>query len=85
MGPFTLKVESSHPFDMQPIPQEGAGMYSRVVQGSWSVITFTFRDHLSKADDQNLAGMANQPPVPRRLVDTQGILFVSFKYHQVLN
>lgn len=35
MGPFTLKVESSHSFNINPIPQEGAGMYSRIIRGSW--------------------------------------------------
>ena len=35
MGSFTLKVDSSHPFDLKQIPQEGAGMYSKVVRGSW--------------------------------------------------
>jgi calpain-7 len=35
MGPFSLKVDSSYPFDLKPIPQEGAGMYSKVVRGSW--------------------------------------------------
>jgi len=82
MGPFTLKVESSHPFDMQPIHQEGAGMYSRVIQGSWSV---TSRDRFSKSDNQKLAGTASQRLVPRRSVDTQRIRFVSFKFHQVPN
>jgi hypothetical protein len=35
IGPFSLKVDSSYPFDLKPIPQEGAGMYSKVVRGSW--------------------------------------------------
>jgi len=35
MGSFSLKVDSSYPFDLKPIPQEGAGMYSKVVRGSW--------------------------------------------------
>ncbi|KDR76346.1 hypothetical protein GALMADRAFT_247750 [Galerina marginata CBS 339.88] len=35
MGPFSLKVESFYPFDLESIPQEGAGMYSKVVRGLW--------------------------------------------------
>ncbi|KAF8807060.1 hypothetical protein BYT27DRAFT_7242680 [Phlegmacium glaucopus] len=35
MGSFSLKVDSSYPFDLKPIPQEGAGMYCKVVRGSW--------------------------------------------------
>ncbi|KAH9481424.1 Calpain-like protease palB/RIM13 [Psilocybe cubensis] len=34
-GPFSLKVYSSFPIDLKPIPQEGAGMYSKIVRGSW--------------------------------------------------
>lgn len=35
LGPFTLKVECAYPFDLVPIPHEGAGMYSKTIQGSW--------------------------------------------------
>lgn len=35
MGPFSLKVDCSFPFDLQEIPQEGAGMYTKVVLGAW--------------------------------------------------
>src|SRR5882757_6818383 len=35
MGSFSLMVDSSYPFDLKPIPQEGAGMYSKVVHSSW--------------------------------------------------
>jgi len=34
-GPFSLRVESSRRFDIRPIPPEGAGMYSKIVKGSW--------------------------------------------------
>lgn len=34
-GPFSLQVESSHAFDMKPIPQEGAGMYCKTIRGAW--------------------------------------------------
>ncbi|KAI6046422.1 hypothetical protein EDC04DRAFT_1692699 [Pisolithus marmoratus] len=37
IGPFTLKVESSRKFELEPIPQEGAGMYARVTRGEWDV------------------------------------------------
>jgi len=37
MGPFSLRVESSHSFDVNAIPQEGAGMYSKTVRGAWCV------------------------------------------------
>ncbi|KAJ6631453.1 hypothetical protein B0H10DRAFT_2207112 [Mycena sp. CBHHK59/15] len=36
MGAFSLEVESSFAFDLKPIPQEGAGMYSKTVRGAWT-------------------------------------------------
>ncbi|KAF8058758.1 hypothetical protein FPV67DRAFT_1523596 [Lyophyllum atratum] len=39
IGPFSLKVDSSQPFDIRPIPQEGAGMYTKVVRGAWKFKT----------------------------------------------
>lgn len=38
-GPYTLKVECSTPFDLKSIPQEGAGMYSKIIKGAWDVKT----------------------------------------------
>ncbi|KIJ15557.1 hypothetical protein PAXINDRAFT_77338, partial [Paxillus involutus ATCC 200175] len=35
LGAFTLKVECSRRIDLTAIPQEGAGMYSRVTKGEW--------------------------------------------------
>ncbi|TXT11061.1 hypothetical protein VHUM_01812 [Vanrija humicola] len=35
LGSFTFTVESSSPVQVTPIPQEGAGMYSRAVSGNW--------------------------------------------------
>lgn len=35
MGPYTIRVESSHRFDFKAIPQEGAGMYTKTIRGSW--------------------------------------------------
>ena len=43
MGPFSLKVDCSFPFDLQEIPQEGAGMYTRVVLGAWRVFSQGFK------------------------------------------
>ncbi|KAI6115989.1 hypothetical protein F5141DRAFT_1201863 [Pisolithus sp. B1] len=37
LGAFTLKVESSRKFVLEPIPQEGAGMYARVTRGEWNM------------------------------------------------
>jgi hypothetical protein len=37
-GSFSVKVESSHPFDLKSIPQEGAGMYNKTIRGSWYVL-----------------------------------------------
>ncbi|KAF4614242.1 hypothetical protein D9613_007736 [Agrocybe pediades] len=34
-GSYSLKVESSCPFEIKTIPQEGAGMYSKVIRGAW--------------------------------------------------
>ncbi|KAK0183648.1 hypothetical protein F5146DRAFT_1085661 [Armillaria mellea] len=38
-GSYLLKVESTSRFDLTPIPQEGVGMYSRVIRGAWDVDT----------------------------------------------
>ncbi|KAJ9097859.1 hypothetical protein QFC19_006651 [Naganishia cerealis] len=32
----SVKIQSTSPLDISPIPQEGAGMFSRVVKGQWS-------------------------------------------------
>ncbi|KAI6029389.1 hypothetical protein BKA83DRAFT_4218216 [Pisolithus microcarpus] len=37
LGAFTLRVESSRKFLLEPIPQEGAGMYARVTRGEWNL------------------------------------------------
>ena len=34
-GPYILQVESSLRFDLTPIPQEGSGMFSKVIRGEW--------------------------------------------------
>ncbi|OSC96512.1 cysteine proteinase [Trametes coccinea BRFM310] len=34
-GKFELRMESSERFDITPIPQEGAGMFSKVIRGQW--------------------------------------------------
>ncbi|KAF5375558.1 hypothetical protein D9615_009157 [Tricholomella constricta] len=39
MGSFSLKVDSSQPFDLLPIPQEGAGMYTKNIRGAWKSST----------------------------------------------
>jgi calpain-7 len=36
-GPFQLSVESVERFELEPIPQEGAGMYSKSMIGDWCV------------------------------------------------
>ncbi|KAI0724162.1 hypothetical protein C8Q72DRAFT_786967, partial [Fomitopsis betulina] len=38
-GPFKLRIESQLRFDLTPIPQEGAGMFSKVVRGAWTAET----------------------------------------------
>jgi len=35
LGPFSLRAESSRRVSLEAIPQEGAGMYSKMVKGSW--------------------------------------------------
>lgn len=35
IGAFTLDIESSHRFELNTVPQEGAGMFSKVIRGSW--------------------------------------------------
>jgi len=41
MGRYNLAVECSLPFELKPIPPEGAGMYSKVVKGAWCVVSPT--------------------------------------------
>ncbi|KZT22492.1 cysteine proteinase [Neolentinus lepideus HHB14362 ss-1] len=38
---FSLQVESAYPFDLEPIPQEGAGMYNKTIRGAWDDDTAT--------------------------------------------
>jgi len=38
LGPFSLRAESSRRVSLEAIPQEGAGMYSKMVKGLWFVI-----------------------------------------------
>ncbi|EIM80748.1 cysteine proteinase, partial [Stereum hirsutum FP-91666 SS1] len=38
-GPFSLRLESSHRVKIEPIPQEGAGMFSKVIRGEWASTT----------------------------------------------
>ncbi|KIM64021.1 hypothetical protein SCLCIDRAFT_116338, partial [Scleroderma citrinum Foug A] len=39
LGAYTVKVESSRKFELTPISQEGAGMYTRVTKGEWDAHT----------------------------------------------
>ncbi|OBZ69552.1 Calpain-like protease palB/RIM13 [Grifola frondosa] len=39
LGQFSLHVDSSHRFDVNSIPQEGAGMFTKVIRGAWAVET----------------------------------------------
>lgn len=34
---YTLNVESSSPVSLESVPAEGAGMFSRTINGAWSV------------------------------------------------
>ena len=34
-GKFALRAECSERFELTPIPQEGAGMFSKLVRGEW--------------------------------------------------
>ncbi|EMD32932.1 hypothetical protein CERSUDRAFT_98944 [Gelatoporia subvermispora B] len=34
-GEFSLQVDCSHPFDLTPIPAEGAGMFCKALRGEW--------------------------------------------------
>ncbi|KZO90603.1 cysteine proteinase [Calocera viscosa TUFC12733] len=36
LGQYKLQVECSQSFDIKPIPQEGAGMFSKRLQGQWN-------------------------------------------------
>ncbi|KAG8883307.1 cysteine protease [Tulasnella sp. 331] len=34
-GPFSISIEGETPIELEPIAQEGAGMYSKVIRGCW--------------------------------------------------
>ncbi|WVQ94450.1 hypothetical protein IAU59_001529 [Kwoniella sp. CBS 9459] len=38
-GPFSLAVEGTAPISIKPIPAEGAGMFSRVINDQWTEVT----------------------------------------------
>ncbi|KAI0317408.1 hypothetical protein OF83DRAFT_1058748 [Amylostereum chailletii] len=40
-GPFALHLASSHPTQLEAIPQEGAGMFTKTIRGEWSVLGLT--------------------------------------------
>lgn len=42
-GPFTMTVESDSPVNVEAIPAEGAGLYSRTIQSRWFVILLFLR------------------------------------------
>lgn len=42
LGEFSLMVSSSRWVEVDPIPQEGAGMFAKTMRGEWCVLQFTF-------------------------------------------
>lgn len=42
LGEFSLMVCSSRWVEVDPIPQEGAGMFAKTMRGEWCVLHFTF-------------------------------------------
>jgi hypothetical protein len=42
LGEFSLLVCSSHRVEVDPIPQEGAGMFAKTMRGEWYVLHLTF-------------------------------------------
>jgi len=42
LGDFSLLVSSSRWVEVEPIPQEGAGMFAKTMRGEWCVLDFTF-------------------------------------------
>jgi hypothetical protein len=42
LGEFSLLVSSSRSVEVDPIPQEGAGMFAKTMRGEWCVLRFTF-------------------------------------------
>jgi hypothetical protein len=42
LGEFSLPVSSSRWVEVDPIPQEGAGMFAKTMRGEWCVLHFTF-------------------------------------------
>jgi calpain-7 len=47
-GPFTLNIASSVKVTLEPIPQEGSGMFAKTIRGEWCVpraASYTARTH----------------------------------------
>jgi len=40
LGEFSLLVSSSRWVEVDPIPQEGAGMFAKTMRGEWCVLPF---------------------------------------------
>jgi hypothetical protein len=47
LGEFSLLVRSSRWVEVDPIPQEGAGMFAKTMRGEWCVFPFTLLAVLS--------------------------------------
>ncbi|KAF9453717.1 cysteine proteinase [Macrolepiota fuliginosa MF-IS2] len=76
-GPYTLKVECSTPFDLKSIPQEGAGMYTKVVRGAWEENTAaggpTFQKYARNPRFEFVLPVSGQIKIRLQLLDSSKI------------
>jgi hypothetical protein len=81
-GSFSLKVESmNNPFEITPIPQEGAGMYAKTIIGSW------YANQLSSINEKysRSAGKRVTPGVAQRQPNLPLIRSMKSRLHRTLN
>ncbi|KAI0369024.1 cysteine proteinase [Pilatotrama ljubarskyi] len=67
LGKFDLSVESSERFEVTPIPQEGAGMFRKMIKGDW--------DHESAAGAPSFGKYSANPAYEIRVPTTSHLQF----------
>jgi len=64
-GPYSLVVDSSSRFNISPIPQEGAGMFSKTIRGVWSVHSLYCRSSSLSMRIRDLSNAMGAPSFQR--------------------
>jgi hypothetical protein len=72
-SPYTLHLESALPTAIEPIPAEGAGLYSRTVQSRWLVISSECTASILRASLIGFVGPKKTQVVDRAVAHTSSI------------